>query len=142
MRFVYPYELTPEDEGGFSISVPDVPGVHTQAETETEAAQQAEDALISVLSVLVEDGERVPPPTAAHGRPVVVLPALDAAKLALHEAILDAGLDDRQFAERIGKDEKFVRRLRNPLNKSRIQDVEAALRALGKRLHISVAEAA
>ena len=68
MRFVYPYELTPEPEGGFSIAVPDVPGVHTQAETETEAALQAEDALISMFSALVEDGKRIPAPSPARAR--------------------------------------------------------------------------
>ncbi|MGH7212430.1 MAG: type II toxin-antitoxin system HicB family antitoxin, partial [Acetobacteraceae bacterium] len=114
MRFVYPYELTPEDEGGFSISVPDVRGVHTQAENEVEAAQQAEDALISMLSALVDDGKRIPGPSAPRGRPVVRLHALDAAKLARHEAMLDAGVGVGELAGRLGKDEKLVRRLRDP----------------------------
>ena len=142
MRYVYPYDLSPEPEGGYTITFPDVSGAISCAETEAEAAQQAEDALISMLSALVEDGERIPAPSLARGRPVVILPALDAAKLALHEAMLDAGISNRELGARIGKDEKIVRRLRDPLYKSKIEHVEAALLALGKRLEISVRQAA
>jgi antitoxin HicB len=43
-----------------------------------------------------------------------------------------------ELARRLGTDEKAVRRLRDPLHGSRIEAVEAALRALGKRLEVSV----
>jgi len=36
--------------------------------------------------------------------------------------------------------EKSVRRLRDPLHRSRIEAVEAALQALGRRLEVSVPE--
>lgn len=142
MRYVYPYNLTPEPEGGYTITFPDVPGAISCAETEADASRHGADALISILSSMVEDSERIPAPSPARGRPVVILPALDAAKLALHEAMLDAAISNRELGARIGKDEKVVRRLRDPLYKSKIEHVEAALRALGKRLEISVRQAA
>jgi antitoxin HicB len=142
MRYVYPYDLTPEVEGGYTVTFPDVRGAISCGETEAEAAQQGADALISILSAMVDHGERIPAPSPARGRPVVILPALDAAKLALHEAMLDAGISNRELGARLGKDEKVVRRLRDPLYKSKIEQVEAALLALGKRLEISVRQAA
>lgn len=141
-RYIYPYRLQPEPEGGYTITFPDVPGAISCAEAQIEAARHAEDALISIFSSLVEGGERIPRPSPARGRPVVRLHAVDAAKLALHEAMLDAGIGNGELARRMGKDETAVRRLRDLLRKTRIEDVEAALLALGKRLEISVAEAA
>ena len=68
----------------------------------------------------------------------MAVPALIAAKLALHEAMLSGGVSNVELARRLGTDEKAVRRLRDPLHGSRIEAVEAALRALGKRLEVSV----
>ena len=76
-------------------------------------------------------------PSPARGRPVVAVPALTAAKLALHEAMVPGSVSNVELARRLGTDEKAVRRLRDPLHGSRIEAVEAALRALGKRLEVS-----
>jgi antitoxin HicB len=37
--------LTPEDEGGFSVSVPALPGCFTQGETIEEAIEMAREAI-------------------------------------------------------------------------------------------------
>ena len=49
-------------------------------------------------------------PSPAEGRPVAV-DALVAAKLALHEAMLDQGVGNVELARRLGADEKAVRQL-------------------------------
>jgi antitoxin HicB len=66
------------------------------------------------------------------------VPALEAAKLALHETMLAAGLTKTALAQRLGVDEKAVRRLLDVLHGSKIEQVEAALLALGKRIEIGV----
>jgi antitoxin HicB len=66
------------------------------------------------------------------------VPPLVAAKLALHDAMLAAGLSNVALARRLGTDEKTVRRLRDPLHQSRINQIDAALRALGKRMGIVI----
>jgi predicted RNase H-like HicB family nuclease len=43
--------LTPEEEGGFSVSVPTLPGCFTQGETAEEAVEMAKEA----ISLYVED---------------------------------------------------------------------------------------
>ena len=52
--------------------------------------------------------------------------------------MLAAEISNVALAMQLGTDEKTVRRLRDPLHQSRINQVDAALRALGKRLGIVV----
>src|SRR5579864_1171787 len=134
MRYAYPYELQPQPEGGFTVTFKDVPEAITQGETEKEAAAMAEDALVIALSFYTDNGETLPRPSPADGRPVAHVPPLVAAKLALHDAMLAAGLTNVALAQRLGIDEKAVRRLRDPLHQSRIDQIDAALRVLGKRM--------
>src|SRR5438552_7794987 len=136
MRYAYPYELLPQPEGGFTVTFPDVPEAITQSETEDEAAAMAEDALVTALSFYTDNAEQLPRPSPAHGRPLAFVPPLVAAKLALHDAMLGAGVSNVALARQLGTDEKTVRRLRDPLHQSRINQVDAALRVLGKRLGI------
>jgi antitoxin HicB len=52
--------LTPEDEGGFSVAVPSLPGCFTQGETIEEAIEMAKEAITLYVESLEEDGEPVP----------------------------------------------------------------------------------
>jgi antitoxin HicB len=54
--------LQPEAEGGFSVSVPALPGCHTQGETREEALEMAKDAVEGYLEVLAEEGRPLPKP--------------------------------------------------------------------------------
>jgi antitoxin HicB len=65
-----------------------------------------------------------------------------AAKLAIYEATRAAGLSQTALAERLGCDPRQVRRLLDLDHRSRIDQLEAALRALGKRLVLEVEDAA
>jgi predicted RNase H-like HicB family nuclease len=52
--------LTPEEEGGFSVSVPALPGCFTQGETIEEAMEMAREAISLYVESLEADGEPVP----------------------------------------------------------------------------------
>jgi predicted RNase H-like HicB family nuclease len=52
--------ITPEDEGGFSVFVPYLPGCFTQGETIDEAIATAKEAISLFIESLEEDGEPVP----------------------------------------------------------------------------------
>ncbi|MBV8118425.1 MAG: type II toxin-antitoxin system HicB family antitoxin [Alphaproteobacteria bacterium] len=138
MRYAYPYKLLPQPEGGFTVIFPDVPEAITQGETEEEAAAMAEDALVTALSFFTDRAEPLPHPSPAEDRPLAYVPPLVAAKLALHDAMLTAGVSNVALARRLGTNEKTVRRLRDPLHQSRISQVDAALRALGNRMTIVI----
>src|SRR5271167_3950585 len=142
MRFAYPYELTAQPEGGFTVTFPDVPEAITQGETEDEAAAMAEDALVTALSFYTDDAKPVPHPSPLRGRRVAHVPPLVAVKLVLHDAMLAAGVSNAVLARRLRVDEKVARRLRDPLYKSRIDRVDKALRTLGKKIELVVREVA
>jgi predicted RNase H-like HicB family nuclease len=61
--------LRPEDEGGFSVFVPELPSVATQGETREEALEMVKEAIEGYLEVMHEDG--LPIPTVEHGQVVV-----------------------------------------------------------------------
>jgi Uncharacterised protein family (UPF0150). len=141
MRFAYPIEVN-EAADGVTIAFPDVPEAVTDGGTRAEAIERAADALVSALSFYVEDGEPLPRPSPAKGRPMISVTALEAAKLALHDAMIEAGLSKVELARRMGKDERAIRRLLDPLHRSHIGEVETALRGLGKRVEVSVMQGA
>lgn len=141
MRFAYPIEVN-EAADGVTVAFPDVPEAITDGGTRAEAIERAADALVSALSFYVEDGEPLPRPSPAKGRPTISVTALEAAKLALHDAMTEAGLSKIELARRMDKDERAIRRLLDPLHRSHIGEVETALRGLGKRVEVSVMQAA
>jgi antitoxin HicB len=83
--------------------------------------------------------EDVPNPSPAKGRLVVALPALTAAKLEAYRAMRAAGLDKRQLAEKLGWQPSQVRRLFDSRQAARLDRIETALRAPGRRLVVTSA---
>lgn len=56
----YEVVLIPQPEGGFLVSVPDLPDVVTEGETREEALAMAKDAIEGYLEVMRERGWKVP----------------------------------------------------------------------------------
>ncbi len=57
----YTVVLIPEpDEGGYSVSVPALPGLFTQGDTKEEALDAVREAIGFQLECLAEEGEPVP----------------------------------------------------------------------------------
>ena len=142
-RYMYPVELDREPDGSaVNLSFPDVRGARTWGDDEAEALSLAEDCLIAALGAYVELGEPIPKPSPARGRPTVTLPPLVAAKLALYDAMREQRVSHEDLAARLGMAEAAVRRLLDLDHRSHIDQVEAALRCLGKRLEVTVRDAA
>ena len=59
-KYVYPAIFTQEDEGGFSIRFPDIPGCYTSAETIDEGISMANDALCLMLYDMEEENTAIP----------------------------------------------------------------------------------
>ena len=60
----YAVILEPEAEGGFSVSVPAFPEIHTQGEDVEDALAMARDAIQLSLAVRRDEGDPVPAPDA------------------------------------------------------------------------------
>ena len=111
MHYAWPVELL-EEPDGVTVTCPDVPEMVTFGRTVAEALDEAVDALATALSFYTNDGRRLPVPSPARGRPAVAVPALTAAKLALHEAMVRGGVSNVELPA--ARPRKAVRRLRDP----------------------------
>ena len=139
MRF--PVMLTPdEDAGGFVVTFPDIPEAITQGETEEEAMQMAQEALEAALEFYFEDKRTVPSPSSVkRGQRAVELPASLSAKVLLLNEMLIQNVRPAELARRLKTTPQEVNRLTNLQHTTRIDGVDAALRALGRRLEIRLA---
>lgn len=59
-RLFYPAVFQSEDEGGYSIFFPDLPGCNTDCDTMEEGYEMAFDALGLMLSYMVDQKEPIP----------------------------------------------------------------------------------
>ena len=127
---------------GTVVSFPDVPEAITQGRDLADASAMAEEALGLVLLAYLEGGRPLPKPRAKGRGLVEIAVAPDvAAKLAVLESFVAAGISKSELARRLGKDEKEVRRILDPKHPTKLPALTAALRALGKRLVVGVMEA-
>ena len=136
-RLAYPTRLERQADGGVLVTFPDIPEALTEGATEQEALVEAEDCLIAALGGYVLDRRDIPRPSPARGSPLVAVPALVAAKLALYRAMRAGGVGNTALAEQLGTVEGTVRHLLDLDHRSHIGQVEAALRVLGQRLVIT-----
>jgi antitoxin HicB len=140
----YAARLTPDEEdGGYVVTFRDVPEAITQGDTLEEALCNAADALSVALEFYAADKQRFP--RSSKARPeehLITLPALVTAKLELYRQMCETGTTRVALARMLGVDERAVRRLLAYRHRSHIGQIEAALAKLGKRLEITVRDAA
>jgi antitoxin HicB len=141
VRYEYPVHLERQADGSVLVTFPDVPEAVADGADPDEALREAQDALIAALGGYINALRPIPGPSSMKG-PRIHLPPLIAAKLALYQAMWEAGLTAVALAERLGLSEGAVRRLLDLDHRSHIGQVEAALAALGKRLSVEVYDAA
>jgi antitoxin HicB len=135
----YPVILTPAEESGFIVTFPDVPEAITQGEDEEEALLYAVDALETALSLYIDKRLALPMPSDPQGRQTVRPSALESAKLGLYQAMTEQGIRKAELARRLGWHLPQVDRLFDLSHASRLDQIEAAARALGRTIEVRVA---
>ncbi|GFO54636.1 hypothetical protein GMSM_16430 [Geomonas sp. Red276] len=140
--FRYSCTITCDESGFFLVRFPDLSGAATDAKTRDEALAEAEDCLAEAVAGYLVRRERVPEPAFSGSNASVVLDPLLAAKAALNNAMLDAGLSRTELAARLGVDEKVVRRLLDPKHQSHIRAVLRAAALLGLKAEVRFERAA
>ncbi|MBK9021030.1 MAG: helix-turn-helix domain-containing protein [Sulfuritalea sp.] len=136
--FDYPVILTPDD-GTVLVSFPDVPEAITFGADTDEALMYAVDALESALSFYVDDRKPLPVPgKPKRGQKTVRPSALECAKLGVYQAMTEQGIRKSELARRLGWHMPQVDRLFDLKHASRLDQIEAAARALGRQVEVSV----
>ena len=139
---IYPVHLEPDDNSTILVTFPDIPEAVTYGDDAADAVNHAAGALTAMFSAYMDDRQLIPMPSSLKGRPGVVLPVGVSAKILLWNAMLDAGMRKADLARRLNLSPSVIDRLLSLTHASRIEQIETALAALGKKLVVGVREAA
>jgi antitoxin HicB len=127
-----------EDDRIYLVSSPDLPELLAAGASQEQAVEQAAGALAAAVAARLKRREPMPAPSPARGRPCAVLMARLAAKVALNTALAETGMSNVALAKLLKVDEKQVRRMLDPAAPTKLDQIEAALAVLGRRLVVSV----
>ena len=142
MTLRYPIKLEPDDNGTLMVTCPLLPEVTSFGEDEAGAVRHAVDAIEEALAARSDDGVDVPaPPARGRGR-TVALPLMTALKVALYRALHESGITRAELMRRLGWNRESVDRLFRLDHASRLDQIEAAFKALGRRVELSIERAA
>jgi antitoxin HicB len=134
-------------DGGFVVRFPDFGFGVTQGETVDEAVEMAEDLLKNLVGQTIRNSDPLPRPLKPRGRRasharLISLGALESAKAQLYAAFRASGMTKAELARRVPISKTNVDRLFDLDHASRLDQIEAACRALGKTLDLSIRNAA
>lgn len=134
----YPIEMTPDDNGTFLVTSPDLPEVTTYGNNEAECMLRAASAIEEALGGRIADREEIPGPSEANGRPVVAVPLLTEMKVGLYLAMKESGMRKADLAKLLNANAPTIDRLLDLRHSSRLDKLEAAFSALHKRVELRV----
>lgn len=134
----YPLTVESDDNGTFLVSFVDIPEAHTFANDEDDVSVRATDCILTALEGYMKDRRPIPVPSHEPTGRVAVLPPLAVAKIALYEAMLNAGVRKAELARRLRWHMPQVDRVLSLRHGSRLEHLEAALAALDRRLEMRV----
>lgn len=137
----YPIVLTQDSNDTLLVTFPDVPEAITVGENKEDACAQALDALEAAFEIYFAQKRQIPMPSRAkRGQSVVTLPALVATKVLLANAMVQKNVRKADLARRLNVNQVQIDRLLKLNHSSKLEMVESALAALGKRLEIRAVE--
>ena len=131
----YPIALE-KDDGTVMATSPDFPELTTFGDDRDEALARAIDALEEAIAARIHDGRDIPTPT--RGRHRATLPTLTAVKVLLYQEMRNQGMGKAELARRLGWHLPQVDRVLDVQHNSRLDRMDAALGAIGRRLEIRV----
>ena len=132
----YPIVLE-NDDGTVLATSPDFPELTTFGEDREEAIARAAHALEEAIAARIHDREDIPPPSS--GEAYAVLPTLTAVKVRLYQGMCEQGVGKAELARRLGWHMPQVDRVLDVEHHSRLDQMDAALAAIGRRLRVSTA---
>ncbi len=129
--------------GGYTVTFPDFGWGVTQGDNLADAEKWAGRLLHDMIAHLIAKSEEIPEAKAKGRRlrPVALAP-LDQAKVECYLAFRASGIRKSELARRMRIPKTSIDRLFDLDHASRLDQLDAALRALGKRLVVAVENAA
>ena len=136
--FDYPVTLTPDGDTVL-VTFKDIPEAITFGVNKDEALLHAIDALETGLSFYVDARKQLPVASRPkRGQKTVRPSALESAKLGVYQAMTEQGIRKAVLARRLGWHTPQVDKLFDLRHASRLDQIEAAARVLGRQLEVRV----
>lgn len=136
--FTYPIDMEQDSNGTLLVTSPDFPEVTTFGDDREDAVLRALDAIEEAVAARIAARADIPVASAANGRPTVELPLQAMLKVMLHQAMLVEGVRKAELARRLDVHAPQVDRLLDIRHASRLDQMDKAFRAVGKKLDFCV----
>jgi antitoxin HicB len=138
---MYDYAIRFEEDAspGLAVFCRDLAELNSYGDDRAHAISEALDAIETTLSIYVEQRRAIPAASPAQdGEHVVHLPAVIVAKIALWNVMMERDMRKADLCRLLGVHQAQGDRLLDFLHTSKMEQLENALAALGKRLSVSV----
>ena len=139
---MYDYAIRFEEDSsapGLAVFCRDLPELNSYGDNREHAIREALEAIETTLSIYVDQRRTIPAASEPLDREHVVhLPAVTVAKIALWNAMMERGMRRADLCRLLGLAQTQGDRLVDFLHTSKIEQLETALAALGKRLAVTV----
>lgn len=138
---MYNYAIRFEEDSnpGLAVFCRDLPEVNSYGDDKEHAIREALDGIESALSIYVDQRRTIPaasePRNSEH---VVQLPAVTVAKIALWNAMMERDMRKADLCRLLGVHQSQGDRLVDFLHTSKMEQLEAALKAIGAGIRVSV----
>lgn len=135
----YAIRFVQDTAPGLAVFCRDLPELNSFGEDRQHAISEAVDAIETTLSIYVDQRRTIPEATLAlPGEQTIYLPAVTTAKIHLWNEMMARGMRKADLCRLLGVSQTQGDRLVDFLHTSKMEQLEAALVALGKRLSITV----
>ncbi|WP_223514242.1 type II toxin-antitoxin system HicB family antitoxin [Pseudomonas sp. GL-R-26] len=138
---MYDYAIRFEEDNtpGLAVFCRDLPELNSYGDDVAHALREAVDAIETTLSIYVDERRAIPAASAPRdGEHVVRLPAVTVAKIVLWNEMMVRDMRKADLCRLLGLAQTQGDRLVDFLHTSKMEAIEKALAALGKRLVVSV----
>ena len=132
----YPITLE-DDDGTLLVTSPDFPELTTFGDDREAAIARAIHALEEAIAARIHDRKDIPTPS--RGETYAILPTLTSVKVMLYQGMRDQGVGKAELARRLGWHLPQVDRVLDVQHRSGLERMDAALGAIGRRLHVTAA---
>ena len=138
---MYDYAIRFEEDTcpGLAVYCRDLPLLNSYGDDREHAISEAVDAIETTLSIFVDQRLAIPAASAPEaGEEVIHLPAVTVAKIVLWNEMMARDMRKADLCRLLGLAQTQGDRLVDFLHTSKMEAIEKALAALGKRLVLSV----
>jgi antitoxin HicB len=135
----YPVIIHEDENPGVAVTAPDLPEFNSAGDDVADALRESVDGIETALSIYVDERRVIPPASEPEpGQHVVRLPAVTVAKIVLWNEMMARGMRKADLCRLLDLSQTQGDRLVDFLHTSKMEAIEKALAAMGKRLVVSV----